>query len=123
MTIVWLLLSGGLGTVVRYWLFSYGSLFPQHAYIATLGVNVFGCLLFGIMYGLCERYMILASYRTIILTGFLGGFTTFSAYAGEAVILFLMQRYASAVGYIVLSNVCSLAAVYGGLVGIRLLVK
>ncbi len=123
MIIVWLLVSGGVGTLIRYWMSLCGSLLPEHAYIVTLGINVLGSFLFGVVYGLCDRFALMASYRAVLLPGFLGGFTTFSAYAGEVVVLILMQRYMAAALYVVLSNVVSFVALYGGLVGIRLFVK
>ena len=52
--------------------------------LATLIVNLGGCLLFGLFSGLAEKNNILTPAQSILLiTGFCGGFTTFSTFAGE----------------------------------------
>ncbi len=78
------LLGGGLGSVCRYgfsvqaakW---FGGDFP----IGTLGVNLAGCFLIGFIFALAERSIVPPAFRLFIVTGFLGGLTTFSTYALE----------------------------------------
>ncbi len=77
--------AGGIGAVARYstsglahrW---FGSSFPW----GTLTVNLIGCFLFGLVWSLCEDRLLLSSQtRLIVLTGFMGAFTTFSTFAFE----------------------------------------
>jgi CrcB protein len=81
-------LGGGLGAVARYWLsgvvqealrnvtFPYG----------TLTVNVLGCLIIGGLSYLGEaRGVLTQEARLLLITGFLGGFTTFSTFGNETV--------------------------------------
>ena len=87
-----LLVGGGgfLGSVARYYLsgwatqMSHASRFP----IGTLVVNVTGCLLIGLVAGLAEHaHVMTAATRLLLITGFLGGFTTYSAFAYETYFL------------------------------------
>ena len=56
------------------------------ATFGTLTINVLGCLLFGFVWSLAdERMLISAQSRIVILTGFMGAFTTFSTFAFESV--------------------------------------
>lgn len=61
-----------------------GASFPW----ATLAVNLAGCLLIGIVYALFSRYASTSHALCLLLTtGFCGGFTTFSAFANEGVVM------------------------------------
>ena len=76
-----LALAGTCGTLARYWLSGavhdlMGRDFPW----GTAAVNIFGCLLFGLVWVLAdERQLIRADLRVVILVGFMGAFTTFSS--------------------------------------------
>jgi CrcB protein len=81
------LLGGSIGAGCRYgvnllaaWL--WGSGFPW----GTLIVNMVGCLLIGLAFGLAERASwVTPSVRLFFVTGFLGALTTFSSFAVETV--------------------------------------
>lgn len=80
-------LGGALGSVARF----LGSgavhrLFPGLAFpVGTLAVNVAGSLVIGLVGGLAEgRQFLVPDLRVFLLTGVLGGFTTFSAFAFES---------------------------------------
>jgi fluoride exporter len=78
--------SGGfLGTVARYLSSRYiQALFLSSFPFGTFLVNTLGCLLIGIFYGISQKGGVLSSEWILFLTvGFCGGFTTFSAFAGE----------------------------------------
>jgi CrcB protein len=78
-------LGGAAGSVLRYlcqrWLSEpYQNNFPM----ATFFVNIAGCFIIGILYALGEKGNILSpSARLLLITGFCGGFTTFSTFAFE----------------------------------------
>lgn len=82
-------IAGGLGSLFRFaltlWaLARWGSAFPY----GTLCVNVLGCFLIGLMAGLPLGMASLPPpLRVLLVTGFLGGFTTFSAYQYESFLL------------------------------------
>lgn len=80
---VWLAVLGAAGTLTRYWLdgmvqWWFGTKFPW----GILVVNVLGCFLFGVVWMMAEeRIVISGDTRFVILTGFMGAFTTFSTFA------------------------------------------
>jgi len=86
-------LGGAVGSVARYkvsgWVLQHTLdwRFPA----GTFAVNVIGCLVAGILAGLAEKHNLLsADVRLLLLTGLLGGFTTFSAFGLET--MFLLRR-------------------------------
>lgn len=114
-----LLVGGGgfLGSVARYlvtgWAtqLSHASRFP----LGTLVVNVAGCLLIGLLAGLAEHAQLLtASTRLFLLTGFLGGFTTYSAFAYETYFLGREHLLSAALANVALQLVLGLGAVVLG---------
>ena len=114
-----LLVGGGgfLGSILRYLLggvvlHSTGAArFPY----ATLVVNVTGCLAIGVIAALAERAsMFTPDVRLFLLTGFLGGYTTFSAFAYETVVLGRENQLASAILNVSAQVALGLIAVWAG---------
>jgi CrcB protein len=105
-------LGGALGSVARYALAGavqrYTS--PYFPY-GTFAVNILGCLVFGIVFGLTEhRFVISPPARAFLLIGVLGGFTTFSSYTFESFQLIrdaeFLRASVNAGGQVVLGLVC-----------------
>jgi CrcB protein len=123
MRILYIGLAGMLGTLGRYWLSSliarrYGETFP----LGTLVVNVIGCFLAGLLFYLMqERFLVNQTLRTIIMIGFLGGFTTFSAYGLQTFTLLRDGRFAFAALNLIVSNVVGLLMVWAGYAVARVL--
>lgn len=114
-----LLVGGGgfLGSVARYYLSgwatqgSHASRFP----LGTLVVNVLGCLLIGLLAGLAEHaHLLSAPIRLFLLTGFIGGFTTYSAFAYETYFLGREHLMGAAFANIALQLFLGLGAVLLG---------
>lgn len=81
----------------------------------TLVVNVLGCLIIGALYGAAETRGALSSEtRLLIVTGVLGGFTTFSAFGYETFGLARTSGWGPAAGNIVLQLILGLGAVWVG---------
>ena len=77
--------GGFLGSISRYLVsrFVQNSI-PSSFPYGTFFVNIAGCLLIGIIYGLSERSSLLTpGWRLFLAAGFCGGFTTFSTFANE----------------------------------------
>jgi fluoride exporter len=87
MKIILILIGGSLGALCRYGVNLltaklWGSAFPW----GTLTVNLVGCFLIGLVFGLAERVnWVTPLFRLFFVTGFLGALTTFSSFAVETV--------------------------------------
>jgi CrcB protein len=82
----------------------------------TLAVNVIGCLLIGFLGGLAEhRQAFDANLRLFILVGVLGGFTTFSTFAYDSLVLAQSSQYAGLLLNVVLQIVIGFGAALLGL--------
>ena len=108
-------LGGGLGSVVRYYTSDYlqrlsNLIFP----IGTLGVNALGGLIIGILWAFVELIEVPPSARFFLLTGFLGGFTTFSTYSLETMNLLRDKEYVYMLVNIILNNAL---AIFGTIIG------
>jgi CrcB protein len=78
-------LGGATGSVIRFLCQKYIYAWYPHPFpLGTFLVNITGCFLIGILYALSERGNILSpAWRMLLITGFCGGFTTFSSFAQE----------------------------------------
>lgn len=114
--LVLLAIAGAAGTLARYALAGLiqrlcGTSFPW----GTLAINVIGCLLFGFVWSIAdERMLISPQARIVILTGFMGAFTTFSTYAFETVQMLSDAEWLRAIGNVALENIVGIAAVFAG---------
>ncbi|MDR3450704.1 MAG: fluoride efflux transporter CrcB [Alphaproteobacteria bacterium] len=116
MNFLYVFIGGGIGAVARYGVTLAtgrvtGSSFPWH----TLSVNLIGALLIG---GLTEFLALRVSpvepARLFLVTGILGGFTTFSAFSLESAMMWEKGDYATLAVYVAVSVVGTLAAALGG---------
>ncbi|MBB6179501.1 fluoride efflux transporter CrcB [Pseudorhizobium flavum] len=109
--------GGATGSVMRYLVgqWSIRLLGPSFPW-GTLIVNVLGSFAIGLLAELIARKLDASlEMRLLLVTGFLGGFTTFSAFSLDALVLFERGATGAAVAYILGSVGISLAAVMGGL--------
>lgn len=104
-------IGGGIGSVVRFGISMlmvnyYRAVFP----IATLCSNILSCLVLGlIVYLAGEKLNTDVSFRLLLITGFCGGFSTFSAFSYETVEL-MKGGY---MAYAILNVVLSISACFG----------
>lgn len=80
----------------------------------TWAVNILGCFLIGFVFGLASRTNLTKEFQLFIATGMLGGFTTFSAFSNETVILFRNGQIGYAFIYILASVLLGLFATFIG---------
>ena len=116
MNLLVIAIGGAIGSVARYLLSTFllrvtGSQFP----IGTFAVNVIGCAVFGAMAGAASQRLSLApEVRLFLFVGILGGFTTFSSYAFESVVLMRDGHVLAASVNVVGQVVLGLVAVWAG---------
>ena len=114
-------LGAGAGGALRH-AFNLGfvRLLPSTVGASTLAVNVLGSLLMGILIEwLALKGEATQSARLFLTTGFLGGFTTFSAFSLETVLLYERGQIGWAAFYACASVLMSLAALIAGLALVR----
>jgi len=110
-------LGGALGSVLRFllstrvyqWL---GRDFPY----GTLSVNVLGCLFMGFLFVFMADRLLSPEWRATVLVGFLGGFTTFSSFSMETMLLIEQSAYVKALLNMLLSVGLCLIATWLGMV-------
>lgn len=116
LTFVAIAIGGTIGCWARYLMTNlvqeiYGRDFPY----ATLSINLLGAFLMGFLFiETLDRLTISPVWRTGILTGGLGGYTTFSTFEMEAFLLVEQGEVAKALLYIVLSVVLGFLCAFGG---------
>jgi CrcB protein len=81
----------------------------------TLVVNVLGCLLIGVVYGISDRGQLSPEVRLFLATGILGGFTTFSAFSNETVAMLRDGQFGFAGAYIFASIGIGIMATFIGI--------
>lgn len=86
-------------------------------------VNVLGCFIIGILYSVFSRWNIADCWRLMLFIGLLGGFTTFSSYALDAVTMCQSGEIAKAAGYLLLTNIIGVFAAFAGVYGTNWLIK
>jgi len=110
-------IGGGLGSIFRYLTTVVVNKYFQSSFpLATLAANILGCLIIGLLLGFFERHQFTnPDLKFLFVTGFCGGYTTFSAFAAENVNLFQSGNTLTAFLYIAASVLVSLFAVWIGL--------
>ncbi|MBU3737285.1 MAG: fluoride efflux transporter CrcB [Methylobacterium sp.] len=119
-------LAVGLGAAVGAWLrwglgLLLNPLIPSLP-LGTLVANLAGGYLIGIALGMFSHFASLpAEVRLLVVTGFLGGLTTFSTFSAEAVTLLARQQYFWAAGHMLSHLLGSLAMTALGMLSVNLL--
>lgn len=105
-------IGGALGALSRYAIVLYCAAYVHRFPFPTLGINVLGSFLIGVVYVMIiEKAALSHEWRLILMAGFLGAFTTFSTFALESLLLWQNGHAYIAAGYIISSLVCCLVAV------------
>lgn len=110
-------LGGGVGSILRYLSTVCATrMFPIAFPIGTFFVNIIGCFLLGMFVGLIEHQQVLhVHHRFLFITGFCGGFTTFSAFSAESLRMFETGDVLHGILYIAGSILIGLLAVWLGI--------
>jgi len=119
--LVFIALGGAFGALARYWLYVlvHGTA-PVRFPWATLAVNCLGSFAIGIAYVLIvERGAVHPDWRSVAMIGFLGAFTTMSAFSLDIVLMWERKELVSALLYVASTVGASVAAVLAGLMLMR----
>lgn len=105
-------LGGAVGSVLRYLVSSLNTSFPW----CTFTVNILGSLLIGLLVGLVSKGMLSPELKLLLVTGFCGGFTTFSTFANESFSMVKAGDILLTALYVGASVFIGVIAVWGGMI-------
>jgi CrcB protein len=117
--------GGGIGSVLRFAVYHWARLWlPPDFPWGTLAVNALGGVAAGAVAGWILARSVGGSDPTslFLMTGLLGGFTTFSAFSLDAVLLWQRGEPGLALLYVLASVLLAIAGVMAGLAGVRALI-
>jgi CrcB protein len=103
--------GGFTGSVMRYLIGQYlqgkatGG-FP----VGTLTVNIIGCFVIGLVYALASKGQVSSDWKLFLVTGICGGFTTFSAFSNDILVLFKSGNTISGIIYLSVSVIAGILA-------------
>ena len=114
-------IGGALGAMIRYVLMSGIGHFIHAGFpYSTLVVNVVGSFALGLLTEvIAHNWTLGQEFKSFLLVGMLGSFTTFSAFSQDVVFLIESGELSSAALYITLSVVLSIAGVFAGMILFR----
>ena len=104
-------LGGAGGSVLRYLLSNINTSFPW----GTFAVNVLGSFLIGLLVGLMSKGVLSPEMKLLLVTGFCGGFTTFSTFANESFCMMKAGDVLLTALYVGASVIIGILAVWGGM--------
>ena len=114
-------IGGGLGAILRYALtVASGKAFGTHFPWGTFIINITGSTVMGLIAGyLAFKGEASQSLRLFIMTGVLGGYTTFSAFSLDAGLLYERGEIGLALAYVLGSVLLAIAGLFAGLAIVR----
>ncbi len=113
--------GGAVGAVLRYLVMSWvGRVWGHDFPLATVVVNVVGCFVLGVLVEMMAlRWSLGEASRAFLVVGVMGGFTTFSAFSLDVILLVERGQMIAALGYIMASVVLAVGGFWLGLVATR----
>jgi CrcB protein len=115
MSLVYIVIGGGIGALIRYFTSQFvNSLYNKDFSLGTIFVNCIGALLIGFLINIFDIFGINTKWKLLIVTGFLGGYTTFSTYSIETVNYFINGNIKYGILNILINNIlCILFVLLG----------
>ena len=118
--LLYVMVGGAVGSGARYLTgrAMLSLLGPDYPF-GTLAVNLIGGLLMGVLVGVLARNTASETWRLLLGVGVFGGFTTFSAFSLDVVTMIERGAIGVAFGYVLVSVIGSVAALFAGLSAVR----
>jgi len=115
MNVIYIVIGGGIGSLFRYFTSQFiNNLYNKNFSLGTVFVNCIGALLIGFLINIFDILGIHTKWKLLIITGFLGGYTTFSSYSLETVNYFINGNIKYGILNILLNNIlCILFVLLG----------
>lgn len=110
-SLLYVFLGGGLGSLCRY---GVGKIWETSHY-GTLTANIISCLVLGVLIGLTSHEILKSEHRLLWMTGFCGGFSTFSTFSGEIVKLYQDGQLVVAGMYMIGSIIAGITCIVLGM--------
>lgn len=114
MSYLWVFIGGGLGSLCRFGLSQWLNRPIAYPY-GTLLANGLSCILLGFLVGLVSRNLLPIEYRLLLITGFCGGFSTFSTFSNELVQLTKQGEWSMAMIYLFVSLLVGVLGIFAGM--------
>ncbi len=122
--IILILTGGAVGSLLRYLVSESMAKISDGGFpYGTLIVNLTGCLIIGILWGIFSQDGLTTNLKAFLFIGLLGGFTTFSTFALESFQLFDNGQVKAGILYILISNIIGISLTIGGYYLSRILIK
>ena len=116
MNYLMVIIGGGIGSLLRYISTEFiNSVFNQKFTLGTFFVNCVGSLLIGFLINIFDLFSIDHKWKLLLITGFLGGYTTYSAYSFETINYLQNGNIKYAIINILMHNVLCLLLVLLGI--------
>ncbi|MDR2575993.1 MAG: fluoride efflux transporter CrcB [Treponema sp.] len=115
MSLIYIVIGGGIGALLRYLTSQFvNNLYNKSFSLGTIFVNCVGALLIGFLINIFDMFGINSKFKLLIITGFLGGYTTFSTYSLETINYFINGNIKYGIINILLNNIlCILFVLFG----------
>jgi len=114
MNYLWVFIGGGLGSLCRFGLNQWLNRPLGYPY-GTLLANGLSCILLGVLVGLVSRNLLPIEYRLLLVTGFCGGFSTFSTFSNELAQLMKQGQWTMTITYMFMSLFIGLLGIFAGM--------
>jgi CrcB protein len=116
MSLIYIVIGGGVGALLRYLTSQFvNNLYSKSFSLGTIFVNCVGALLIGFLINIFDMFGINSKFKLLIITGFLGGYTTFSTYSLETINYFINGNIKYGMLNILLNNILCIFFVLFGL--------
>lgn len=115
MNFLYVFIGGGLGSICRYGISKLIRQSDMHFPTATFIANVISCIVLGYLLGLTLKNGLSSPQRLLWMTGFCGGFSTFSTFSGETFQLLQSGQSTTAIAYVLASLLVCILCIWLGL--------